>query len=384
MDAAAPNPPLAAEPNLIITGECPVQVWGLDGNTRHRRLFGSWKGEGTILVAAEWVFDTALAKELMARPGAALLIEPEAGAGLYLAAAHAPARMTGTDISKRVGSAMDAAAAREAGLTPVSLDEIFNAYDPVLRKRRVPFARSLHFTPISDIERRLYNGAYKGVTDLVTKYVWPRPARWVTRLCAVRGVTPNAVTTLGLLLTIAAFFFFWNSHFAAGLVCAWLMTFLDTVDGKLARVTLTSSKWGDHFDHGIDLISPPFWYWAWWVGLSDVAANTSAMDWALGVTLAGYVLGRGIEGAFKLIGRFHIHIWKQIDSRFRLVTTRRNPNLIILTLCACTFRPDLGLLIVGVWTAVSVAFHLVRLLMALFVRARGGVLTSWLAEDGTG
>ena len=44
------------------------------------------------------------------------------------------------------------------------------------------------------------------------------------------------------------------------------MTFLDTVDGKLARTTLTSSKWGDIFDHGIDLVHPPFWYVAWGAG----------------------------------------------------------------------------------------------------------------------
>ena len=32
------------------------------------------------------------------------------------------------------------------------------------------------------------------------------------------------------------------------------MTFLDTVDGKLARCTIASSKLGNIFDHGIDLV----------------------------------------------------------------------------------------------------------------------------------
>ena len=43
---------------------------------------------------------------------------------------------------------------------------------------------------------------------------------------------------------------------------------LDTVDGKLARCTGASSKWGNVFDHGIDLIHPPFWWWAWLHGLA--------------------------------------------------------------------------------------------------------------------
>ena len=46
---------------------------------------------------------------------------------------------------------------------------------------------------------------------------------------------------------------------AAGLV----FMVLDTVDGKLARCTITSSGWGNVFDHGVDLIHPPFWWWAW-------------------------------------------------------------------------------------------------------------------------
>ena len=60
--------------------------------------------------------------------------------------------------------------------------------------------------------------------------------------------------------------------FLSGLVCAWAMTFLDTVDGKLARVTLTSSRIGDVMDHGLDLVHPPFWWWAWGIGLYITAS----------------------------------------------------------------------------------------------------------------
>jgi phosphatidylglycerophosphate synthase len=117
------------------------------------------------------------------------------------------------------------------------------------------------------VEKRLFQGSYKGVTDLVTKYVWPTPARIVTRWCALARMTPNQVTLIGFLLVLAAFWLFWTGQYGWGLVCAWIMTFLDTVDGKLARVTLTSSKWGNVFDHGIDLVHPPFWWWAWYVGV---------------------------------------------------------------------------------------------------------------------
>ena len=36
----------------------------------------------------------------------------------------------------------------------------------------------------------------------------------------------------------------------------------------VVRCTGASSKWGEVFDHGIDLIHPPFWWWAWEHGLA--------------------------------------------------------------------------------------------------------------------
>ena len=122
----------------------------------------------------------------------------------------------------------------------------------------------------------MFMGTYKGATDLVTKYLWPRPAFYVTRALAPTSITPNIVTALSAVCVVLAFWLFWEGYFLAGLVSAWLMTFLDTVDGKLARTTLTSSKWGDVFDHGIDLIHPPFWYAAWALGLGTVGLGWSS------------------------------------------------------------------------------------------------------------
>jgi phosphatidylglycerophosphate synthase len=57
-------------------------------------------------------------------------------------------------------------------------------------------------------------------------------------------------------LVVIAGVLFARGEFAWGLDAGWIMTFLDTVDGKLARVTVTSTKLGNVFDHGIDLIHP--------------------------------------------------------------------------------------------------------------------------------
>ena len=86
--------------------------------------------------------------------------------------------------------------------------------------------------------------------------------------------------------------------------------------------------------------------------------------------------------SFLFLGMMHIHVWERFDSRFRLVTARRNPNMVILFTAMLFSRPDLGLIAVAWWTAVSCAVHAVRLAQAEVRRARGGAITSWLAGDG--
>ena len=46
----------------------------------------------------------------------------------------------------------------------------------------------------------------------------------------------------------------------------------------------------------------------------------------------------------------HIHVWRPIDSQFRLITARRNPNMVILVAALLFGRPDVGLELVAWWT----------------------------------
>jgi hypothetical protein len=101
---------------------------------------------------------------------------------------------------------------------------------------------------------------------------------------------------------------------------------------------------------------------------------------ALGVIVIGYVLGRLVEGAFHLLAPFSIFLWRRLDSYSRLITARRNPNLIWLTAGALLGRPDLGLLAVAAWTALSTLVLLVRLALAARERYVSGPLRSWLID----
>ena len=271
------------------------------------------------------------------------------------------------------------AGAKLLARTPVQLGTDFWQS---LRKRETPYAMIVTGENKKAVEWRMFMGTYKGATDLVTKHLWPVPAFHATRFLAPRGVTPNMVTTVAAIMTALAFWFFLKGQFIPGLISAWVMTFLDTVDGKLARTTLTSSKWGDYFDHGIDLIHPPFWYIAWGFGLLATGTQWSnGLFWTVAAAiLGGYVLQRLIEGAaIKWLG-LEIHIWRPIDTLFRQITARRNPNLVILTLFTALAKPDWGLLAVALWTVICLILHVFQISQAFAAKRRSGPLSSWMTR----
>ena len=98
----------------------------------------------------------------------------------------------------------------------------------------------------------------------------------------------------------------------------------------------------------------------------------------LTVVLAGYVLQRVLEGIFMRVFGFHVHAWRPFDSWFRLITARRNPNLILLTGTWLIGRPDVGFAAVALWTALSLLVHLAQLVQA-FATPKAKV-TSWLSR----
>ena len=252
------------------------------------------------------------------------------------------------------------------------------AYRAKLRNRVPPYALSTRAMSPRAVERVMYEATYKGITDVVTKYVWPTPAFFVTRWCAAARITPNAVTFVSFLCVLAATALFATGWYLPGLLAAWAMCFLDTVDGKLARVTLTASKLGDVLDHGTDLLHPPFWWYAWYVGLGPT--TSPYVDIAVWIVIAGYVLGRAQEGLFLAVFRFEMFGWRPLDALSRLITARRNPNLVLLSAATLAGRPDIGLAAVAAWTLLCLAFHGVRLAQAFAARAMGRAVTPFLAD----
>ena len=362
----------AQPPALLLIGDNPTPLWGMTNAERLRRLaraegLPETAGAAGALLAINlaYVFDPVWLRNIAALPGTVVMDGDE------LVMAHLVGGMRVDDI-----------AARRGELSIIDYRDNPQIYNRQLRKLDCPFIQRLTPETRREIERKSYFGAYKGVTDVLTKYLWPELALWLTRGAASIGMTPNMVTAIGATLCVYATWLFAHGHYWTGMLAGFIFMVLDTVDGKLARCTITSSKWGNVADHGVDLVHPPFWWYFWGVGLAawGLALPDQTFLWVMVAVVAGYVLQRVIEGLFIKDFGMDIHVWQKFDSQFRLITARRNPNMVILFFATLAGRPDIGLILLAWWTIISLLVHAVRLVQAYAAQRAGKPIVSWMEE----
>ena len=374
------NPVPTAAPAFVPVGDNPAQVFALDARTRACRLAAKAgmdcadaviPGRAMLLADMDYTWDPAWLKAIAKQPGAVL----ELGGRAVLA--HVPSHLDPAPVEQAM-LAKQPFADTAFDLIDAETAELNNHE---LRKRDRPFVLKLDPADTERAERAAYDASYKGVTDILTLYLWRGLAFHLTRWAARVGMTPNQVTMIGAALCLVTIYFFARGDYWIGMVTGFGFMVLDTVDGKLARCTGQSSWWGNIFDHGIDLVHPPFWWWAWAHGLNYHGDPFERVYEVLIIAsiVIGYIVQRFIEGVFMRRYGMHIHVWQQADSHFRLVTARRNPNMVILLVSIIFRRPDMGLELVALWTMISLIFHAVRLAQANARADRGAKLTSWLA-----
>ncbi len=363
---------------FVPVGTNAARTFGMDARERACRLATSagfecanevLPGRSALLASMAYSWDPAWFRELRRRPRSVLVLDDKPVMAHVLAGAD----VTPVVEAIQSGKPVPGYEALDARTVEISCDE------PGKRDR--PFVLPLEIADPERVERAAYAAAYKGVSDVLTVYLWRSIAFHLTRWAARARLSPNWITLAGALLCVLAFILFWRAQYWWGVGASFIVMVLDAVDGTLARVTGTTSKWGEVFDHCIDLIHPPFWYWAWEHGLAaygrPLEPITATM--MLCAIIGGYVAQRVIEDLFiTRFGGIQIHVWKRVDSQFRLITAGRNPNLVILAGSLLFGRPDTGLALVAWWTIASLIFHAVRLAQATEQAARGEPIASWL------
>jgi phosphatidylglycerophosphate synthase len=330
------------------SGDAPVLVLAGDSLV-DPRLIGALADVGGSLVAQD---------DRERRRATVLRLEP--------AAAGAIPHAAGT-IEEIGGALLAADAARSFG------QDEFPGFIQVLRRTLPFYLFALHDREAAArCERFLFWSNYKGSTDFFTRYVYP-PLVWLmVRPLAAARVHPNTVTLVSILMTFAAVPLFALGAFIPGLLLAYGMSVLDSVDGKLARLTFTDSRLGNVLDHGLDIVHPPLWYvaWAWGLAGGDLAAPVFAASlWMTGF----YVADRLVLAVYRNLFKRGLHTHAPIDAWVRSFISRRNINLPLFTVGVLAgFGVEMFYVIV-VWQIVTFIWHAGRTFWILAIeKARPG------------
>lgn len=236
------------------------------------------------------------------------------------------------------------------------------SFDGFIRKLR----RSLPFylfeigndAAVAKVQRFMFWSNYKGSTDIFTRYVYP-PLVWLmVRPLARWRIHPNLVTIVSIILTFASVPFFAEANWVIGFLMAYGMSVLDSVDGKLARLTFTDSRLGNFLDHGLDIVHPPIWYAAWAYGLGLGAEGwASPLGYATIAILVFYVVDRLILKIYPRFFQRGFHTHSKMDATVRSFIARRNINLPLFLLGIVFGLGREAFFLIAFWQFATAAYH---------------------------
>jgi phosphatidylglycerophosphate synthase len=367
-DTVAPDHPIRRPADRRKLSDLPV-IW--EGGTRRlgERVSSALRDAPDadwLVLSGESILDARLIPQIADLAGSVFFVSGEGNerdAVLRLEAGAAVSENSAETVLALAEGMAARSAVREMGR------EEFDGYIVNLRRDLDPYLFHVDGDVVRrKVERFMFWSNYKGSTDFMTKYVWP-PLVWVmVRPLARMRLHPNWVTIVSIAATVLAIPLWMEGWWATGFFLAYLMSLLDSVDGKLARLTYTYSDLGNILDHGLDLVHPPFWYLGWAWGLS--AGNTESAVFQASIWMFWlYIADRLCAPVFKARTGRSIHGYLPIDVTIRTFLSRRNVNLPFFTVAVAidALRPGSGweislavFYLIVIWQAVCVLYHVVR------------------------
>ena len=218
-------------------------------------------------------------------------------------------------------------------------------------------------------EALLTDAAQKGTLDFPAEFIHPPLENLLTKWISASTVTPNQVTTLSILLAflttgLLAIGQMGTGYLAAGLVIAFIVGVLDGVDGKLARVTVRCTRFGDRFEHILDVVWELTWYWALGWMLSAGGEVVGPFVLAAVITVF-YLFDKAATGMFKSRQGIELFDYAPVDRFFRRIGARRNTNVLLLLAGMTVGVLEVAFTCVAIWTVITAAFHWTRAIWLL-------------------
>jgi phosphatidylglycerophosphate synthase len=142
---------------------------------------------------------------------------------------------------------------------------------------------------------------------------------------------------------------------------AYGMSVLDSVDGKLARLTFTDSVSGNYLDHGLDMVHPPLWYLSWAYGLGIAAEGwSSPLGQGAVAIFVLYVIDRLVLKIYPYVFKRAFHTHSRMDGLVRSFIARRNISLPLFTIGYLVGLGREAFFLIVAWQAATTLYHASR------------------------
>ena len=179
----------------LVSENSPVRLWGLSSAQRLQRQLKEISKESPadlrdiqwlkkpedapsdsriLVLNGSFLFENRTLKGVLERLNAVLRHTDTTAAAAFIDAEH---------LQPVLSHMQDASQPLPADLNLVQTADM-EAFDENLRRSTQPLLEIVSEAGKAELENRLYGNAYRGITDLVTKFAWPRPAKRAVHLCA--------------------------------------------------------------------------------------------------------------------------------------------------------------------------------------------------------
>ena len=211
------------------------------------------------------------------------------------------------------------------------------------------------------VDRLLFQRTFKGVIDAIARYGYYHFVRFTTRWLSRTTVSPNLLTVLSILGIWLAIPCFAAGQIGWGITSAWVGVILDSVDGKLARLTVHLSDAMGALEHATAMPGLGLWFvglgWHLTGGHLLSVSPVSVACWAL---VSTFLADKILTGAFRKVFGYELFDARPLDAAFHLIAARRNMQLLLLTIGAATDAIATAYQYMAAGMIGSFAFHAVR------------------------
>jgi phosphatidylglycerophosphate synthase len=192
--------------------------------------------------------------------------------------------------------------------------------------------------------------------ELPARYFDPFFENLIVRRLAPTAITANQVTLITTVLGFAVAGLYLTGWLRLGVLLAIFVEVLDGVDGKLARITRTTSKAGE-YEHILDF----FYENSWWLALGRfLSRHGSPSAWTAAILMVAFDLTDNIVYSIADV-KWHRSVDNATPflSRFRLIAGRRNIYTWIFLPGFFLGAPAFSFYLAVAWAGVTAAIHAV-------------------------